>query len=271
MLAKARATVITIWNSIDSLRQVNFWAQSMLALLILFTFIATLIAIAATERKERLQRVKDREHEEILETTRLKARELEASAEDARTEQMRLGKMLGETELRVEQLREKNLDTEAKLEQERIRRINLEQRMSPRRLDLNQKARLVDGLRLHIGTKYDVSVVNSMEAITFLSDIESVLDEAGWVQVDAGSSAGLVVNRPGRKQTNLAVAEGIRVEVADSITDKFGHALNSLLKGLNDAGFHVHVAIIRNPKFDTEVVHLTIGDKIDPAEHGGFR
>ena len=192
LLAKSMEKVSAIWNSIDSLGSLNFWAQVILAGFVLGTFFFTAVSLIATWRKEGLQRAQDlKKEEQIAATSQLaadaneRAAKLEVTAEEAKAEQKRL-------DLQIETQRAENLKLQSQVEQERTERLKLQRRVIPRRLSDAQKSAFFSSL----GDQQPSGVVSAGifmgtdDGVAFGNDLLDVIAQAaGWTVGGTGQYA----------------------------------------------------------------------------------
>lgn len=141
----------------------------------------------------------------------------------------------------------------------------LEELVTPRRLNTSQADSLLDRLKLHANTPFDVCVANDSDSIDLFKQLIAILQQAGWSWKPSPSIGILALNLVGKPQVCIFTTQGIRIEIAEGNRPHLERPALALRDGLISSGIRATASRVADDKmdakFDHSVVHLFIGTK----------
>jgi hypothetical protein len=204
------------------------WENAMVVFLIVAGAFA-LLAGAATWAVVRLQRA-----------------ELAASRQEFEKYKLDAGKEIADAQQRA---------AEANLELARMK--------TPRSLTAEQQREIADKLKPWAGALFDVGAIHGDTEVAELELIlESVLETAGWQQVD-WQGGDVVLSRPGKPATGLITTTGVAIGVYPEKASGLGLAATTLVASLAAAGIPARAGPV-GAEFinkNVEAIHILIGRK----------
>jgi hypothetical protein len=187
---------------------------------------------------------KDKRHEEDMarvqhETAQANERAavLEKDAEEARLSIAAANARAAEAELQLAQLRK------------------------PRSLEVEPQDRVTQSIKGFANTPFLISVFDDPETIGLLSQIESALSAAAWVE-KPWKYGNIQYTRPNRPSVGLNTLSGIFVQVDTSRQSDLGAAGNALAYALKNEGLEARFEIGAMPDWmDKNAVQIQLGQK----------
>jgi hypothetical protein len=139
--------------------------------------------------------------------------------------------------------------------------LELAKLKAPRALSQEQIEKISEEIKAFAGTNFDTASTQDGEAIGFLTQMESVLVSAGWVQADWVGGA-LLHDRPGKRNAGIVGATGVIVQIDASKSLSFSAAAIALVSALRAIGIEAAMAVAAVPNSTTDAIHVVIGKKI---------
>ncbi len=133
--------------------------------------------------------------------------------------------------------------------------LELARLTTPRVLDAGAQARVLAQLRPFSGTPFDLSVAADSETLRLLSELDDVLNKAGWVQRPYPGPIGLSLPHG---MVGIAVATGIHIEVPPTNQNDWTHAAQALEAALNAKGLQATATLTTSP---SNRLNIKVGKK----------
>jgi hypothetical protein len=133
---------------------------------------------------------------------------------------------------------------------------------APRRISKEHREKLSKALKAFPDIPFDFAIVTEPEAISFMEQIASVLEEAGWKRKTwKGAPGDLVYSLPGRPATGIVTHVGLEIQFANSRTLEWGTAIKILWDGLLAAEIEATALRLSDNIVNPDAVHIKVGRK----------
>jgi len=134
---------------------------------------------------------------------------------------------------------------------------------SPRTLTAQQQKKLIELLKPYAGTKFDVAVLRGdAETESLLEVMESLLQSAGWVQIDWKGEK-IVFKRDAKPLAGVVNVSGVIIQVHPDQVNRFSKSALALAASLNTEGIDTRpeagLGVTNN---NPDALHLLIGKKL---------
>src|SRR2546426_134914 len=152
----------------------------------------------------------------------------------------------------------RSAEANKKAEEERLARARIEETLAGWKLGATAQARVIEALKDHKGTPYDLGA--NPNEVTFMETLDSLLLASGWRRLTpkAISGSGVDVLLNGKARINYVT--GIYVEVAPNRIDEWSSAVKTLRDALGAEGIAIQAQT--SPKqTDDGAVHVVVGSK----------
>jgi hypothetical protein len=135
--------------------------------------------------------------------------------------------------------------------------VELAKLKAPRVIKPEDQQAVCNELTTFAGTKFDMYVATSQEAIDLMGSIKAILICAKWVQVDAKQIIGLSDSNP---RVGLTTVSGVKIEIADSRTQDWDSIIRITAPLLRAVGIDAHAGRVLTG-LDSEAIHVSVGNK----------
>jgi hypothetical protein len=134
---------------------------------------------------------------------------------------------------------------------------------APRQLSSEQSNRITESIKKWSGTRFTLAVFNDPEAIAFMSQIETALLSAGWIETDWKGGGALAYTRAGRPNVGITLLQGLFVQADSSHATDFGWQVGTLVANLKEEGLHATAEVARMVPQDgnIDVIQIQVGKK----------
>lgn len=170
-------------------------------------------------------------------------------------------------ELQLEQLRTAASDANAvaKAAEARAAEANLalEKFRAPRILTPEQHASVVEKIKFLAPTQFDTGLNPDKEELDFLWQLETLLKDAGWVQVDWKNPPGVLFEytRNGRPAAGLVSVSNVSVQVHKGQERKLLGAAIAISAALNAVGIAAQIDPFNIANNNPDAIHIMVGRK----------
>jgi len=137
-------------------------------------------------------------------------------------------------------------------------KLELEKLKTPRMLTAEQQHRIEDAIRQFPKIPFDISAGADPEAIDFATQIEAMLLNAGWEEIDIGGTINL--SREGKKSFGIALSKGLSAEIQQARRFDLLSPLDILVGAIRKEGFEIdgRMTLTGNTP---NAVHIRVGRK----------
>jgi chromosome segregation ATPase len=140
-------------------------------------------------------------------------------------------------------------------------RLELERLKTPRTLNAEQQARIVDRVKTFAGTPYNFVVMAETEPMNLMVHIDAALETAGWKLVSWESDNPLIIKRDGKPKAGVSVTEGLGIEIAESKRAEWEDPAEALANALAAEGLIPKLNSSTLPDVKSDAIHIVIGEK----------
>jgi hypothetical protein len=135
--------------------------------------------------------------------------------------------------------------------------LELERIKAPRTISSQDQTEIIAALKPFSGTPYDLVVGTDSESLNFMKTIQSLLTQAGWVQVPAKGAVGLTNSNP---LIGITVTAGVYIEIDAGKLGVWLPAIDKFKVAFEAKNIPVHGSAAQTG-VDPTAVHVGVGKK----------